>query len=71
MRLTRTKAKIAENHDRHMVIEKRLHRVGDGRPRLPYICERRHGLHEIIGWCEKRLGDVRRFAADKADAAAA
>src|SRR5262249_25573469 len=71
MRLARNHADIGKDHDRYMLVEKRLHRVGDGWPGLSNIGERGNGLYEIIGRCEKRLGDIRRLPADKADAAAA
>ena len=71
MRLTRHQAGIGKDHDRHMVVEKRAYWIGGGRPCLADVREGGKRLGEIIAWREQRLRDVRRFAADEADPAAA
>ena len=71
MRLAGYHADIGEDHDRHMVIEKGAYWIGGGGPCLADVREGGERLREIIGRREQRLRDVRRFAADEADPAAA
>jgi hypothetical protein len=70
MRLARHHADIGQDHDRDMFAEKGSYRIGGGRVCLADIRKGGKRLGEIIGWCEQRLCEISRFAADETGTAA-